>query len=310
MTADGHHGYLNLQVIAVSGGKAAVADYSVMPAGAAWRAAGGSGAAPSLSFDFATRVATPPTVATVAGAAPVAASRIPIIPTAVSAALQRLRKATDFASAPMPATANPHVTPNYYCAVVAQGIDRDKREHFMTTATESTKGAIPETIIEGTNDSSTHTLGVEYTYAGKGGWGADGTGSITDSSTNMVSETFSHPETIYNRVNYRQYFYECPLTTERRPYSFYDLLTDDGAPAPMTWLSNCTPHRAGTEWTTGSATSATVSGGVTLGPLNVSAQAGFGTSVELAFHFNRAGEICGNNSQGPAHSSLVEADGA
>jgi len=180
----------------------------------------------------------------------------------------------------------------------------------MTTATESTKGAIPETIIEGTSNSSTHTLGVEYTYAGKGGWGADGTGSITDSSTNMVSETFSHPETIYNLVNYRQYFYECPLTTERRPYSFYDLLTDDGAPAPMTWLSNCTPHRAGTEWTTGSATSATVSGGVTLGPLNVSAQAGFGTSVELAFHFNRAGEICGNNSQGPAHSSLVEADGA
>jgi hypothetical protein len=50
-------------------------------------------------------------------------------------------------------------------------------------ATESTKGAIPETIIEGTNDSSTHTLGVEYTYVGKGGWGADGTGSITDSST-------------------------------------------------------------------------------------------------------------------------------
>ena len=119
MTADGHHRYLNLQVIAVSGGKAAVADYSVMPAGAAWRAAGGSDAAPSLSFDFATRVATPPPVATVAGAAPVVASRIPIIPTAVSAALQRLRKATDFASAPMPTTANPHATPNYYCAVVA-----------------------------------------------------------------------------------------------------------------------------------------------------------------------------------------------
>ena len=64
----GRHGYLNVQVIAVSGGKTAEADYSVAPVGAAWRVEGGSDLVPSLSFNFAARLATLPAVAAAVGA--------------------------------------------------------------------------------------------------------------------------------------------------------------------------------------------------------------------------------------------------
>ena len=55
-------------------------------------------------------------------------------------------------------------------------------------------------------------------------------------------------------------------------------------------------------------TDATIGGGVNLGILSVSAQQGYGTSLQLKYRFNVAGEVCGNNSGGPLQSSLVEAD--
>lgn len=307
MTTNGRHRYVNLEVVAVSGGKAAAADYSVAPAGTAWRAEGGTDSAPALSFNFATRTATPPPVAAMTGASPAAMSRIPITPTAVTAALERLRKATHFASAAMQVSSGPHVIPPP-CLVKAEGIYYNKPEHFMTTATFG--GKIPETVTEGTDNSSTHTLGVALEAETKNGlkWSVNGTGSITDSSTHSVSVTYSGPRTIYNRVNYRQYYHNCGGYYERRPYSFYDLLTSAGT-ASMTWLfASCGPHDAGTTWISGNATSATIGGGVSLGPINVSAQSGFGTSVQLKFTYHVAGEVCGNNKEGPAHSSRVEAD--
>jgi hypothetical protein len=69
MTTNGGHGYVNLQVIAVSGGKAAEATYSVRLAGDAWRVEGGTDSVPSLSFNFRTRLATPTPVAAATGAA-------------------------------------------------------------------------------------------------------------------------------------------------------------------------------------------------------------------------------------------------
>jgi hypothetical protein len=117
------------------------------------------------------------------------------------------------------------------------------------------------------------------------------------------------PRTIYNRVNYRDYYWNCPHAhTQRQPYSFYDLLTRDGKQVSISWQFHCGTHAAGTTWTTASATSATVGGGVTLPVISVSAQAGFGHSVELDYHFDKAGEICGNSKAGPISSSLLEAD--
>jgi hypothetical protein len=87
MATSGRHGYVNLQVIAVSGGKTAEADYSVAPAGAAWRVEGGANSVPSLSFNFATRLAALPPVASAVGTTAAALSRIPITPAAPSAPL-------------------------------------------------------------------------------------------------------------------------------------------------------------------------------------------------------------------------------
>lgn len=306
MTTDGRHGYLNLQVIAVSGGKTAEADYSVAPVGAAWRVEGGSDLVPSLSFNFATRLATLPPVAASVGASAAAVSRIPITPRPPTALFERLRKATDFASAPMPPSSSTSTTPKYSCPVVPKTIYYNKREHFLTA--ETFGGKIPETVTEGTNSSSTHTLGIAYDSGDEGKWSVDGAGSITDSSTNSASVTYSVPYTVYNRVNYRDYFYACTVSTERRPYSFYDLLTSDGRQVSITWQHICGSHPAGTTWTSQNATSATIGGGVGLGPINVSAQAGFGTSVQLVYQFNKPGEVCGNAKSGPLHASLVEAD--
>jgi hypothetical protein len=298
MTTNGQYGYVNLQVIAVSGGKTAVADYSVIPAGAAWRVEGGSNSVPSLSFNFATRLATLPPVAGTIGTVP---SQISITPQPVTAAFERVRKATDFASASAPST------PGTPCGEAVVATYRDRPEHFNTT--ETIGGNIPETVIEGTNSSTTATLGVAVSYSiKKVKWGIDGSGSITDSSTHEVSVTYKVPYTIYNRVNYHEIWWNCWNILQLRPYSFWDLLTNDGKQVSITWQWHCGHHPAGADWSTGSAKAATIGGGMSIGPVSVSAQAGFGSSIELDFHFNKAGEICGNSADGPFSSSILEAD--
>jgi hypothetical protein len=158
-------------------------------------------------------------------------------------------------------------------------------------------------------DGTVGTLGVAFSApVKKVKWSVDGTGSITDSSTHSVSITYSVPHTIYNRVNYHEYWYNCPNILQLRAYSFWDLLTNDGRQVSITWQWHCGHHPAGADWSTGSAKSATIGGGMSIGPISVSAQAGFGSSVELDFHFNKAGEICGNSPDGPFSSSILEAD--
>jgi hypothetical protein len=320
MTTNGRHGYLNLQVIAVSEGMVMQFAYSVAHAGKAWRVEGGANSTPSTSFDFSKRTVTgTPVAATVApgssaaptgmamkpaagtaDASPGVASATSITPATPTPALQQLRQSTQFAT-----TAGTIPKPGFcwfYWSTEYYGI----REHFLNA--ETWGGNIPETITEGTNSSTTATLGIGYSWSGASGtWGASGTASITDSSTYGVSSTFSTSYSVYNRVNYRDLRGTCG-GVYREPYSFYDLLTADGGPVAITWQYYCGPHSAGSNWYSGSATDATVGGGVNLGVLNVSAQQGYGTSVQLKYHFNVAGQVCGNSSGGPLQSSLLEAD--
>jgi hypothetical protein len=320
MTTNGRHGYLNLQVIAVSEGMVMQFAYSVAHAGKAWRVEGGANSTPSTSFDFSARTVTgTPAAATVAPgsstaprgmamkpAAPTAdaslgvASVTSITPATPTPSLQQLRQSTQFAST---AAASPMIG---VCIAYWGTEYYNIREHFLNAETYG--GNIPETVTEGTNSSTTATLGVAYSYSGASGtWGASGTASITDSSTYGVSSTFSTTYSVYNRVNYRDLHYSCG-GVYREPYSFYDLLTADGGPVGITWQWNCGTHRAGDTWYTSSATDATIGGGVNLGILSVSAQQGYGTSIQLKYRFNVAGEVCGNNSSGPLQSSLLEAD--
>jgi len=323
MTTNGRHGYLNLQVIAVSGGMVMQFAYSVAPTGKGWRVEGGANSTPSTSFDFSKRTVTgTPVAAMVAPGSPTAptgmamkpaaspadaslsvASLTSITPATPTPSLQQLRQSTQFAST---ASASPMIGQATGCLVYWGTEYYDITEHFLNAETYG--GNIPETVTEGTNSSTTATLGVAYSYSGASGtWSAAGTSSITDSSTYGVSSTFWNTYSVYNRVNYRDLHYTCG-GIYREPYSFYDLLSADGGPVGITWQWNCSPHYAGDTWYTGSATDATIGGGVNLGILSVSAQQGFGTSVRLTYHFNVAGEVCGNSSSGPAQSSLLEAD--
>jgi hypothetical protein len=59
---------------------------------------------------------------------------------------------------------------------------------------------------------------------------------------------------------------------------------------------------------TGSTSAATFGGGVDVGPINVSAHTGYGTSENIHYHFLRHGEIAGNNPLGPINSSKIEVD--
>lgn len=192
------------------------------------------------------------------------------------------------------------------CWTIPQTIYYNKREHFVTTQTMS---GIPETVTE--SASATHTLGVAY-KSSYGSWGANGSMSMSRSGSVSVSQTKSSSYTIYNRVNYRDYDLYCGNGTYdgtyRQPYSFYDLLTNDGSTASKTWFYHCGHHSAGQTWDTGSATNTTYAGGVDLSILNLSAQSGYGRSLNLHYKFKVAGQVCGSNPLGPASSSRVEAD--
>lgn len=320
MTTNGRHGYLNLQLIAVSEGMEMQFAYSVANAGKAWRVKGGANSTPSTSFDFSTHTVTgTPAAATVAPGASTAAKGVAMKPAAATAqaslgvaavasitpatpttSLQQLRQSTQFASTAA-------VSPQIGVCIGYWGTEYyNIREHFLNAETYG--GNIPETVTEGTNSSTTATLGIGYSYSGASGtWSASGTASITDSSTYGVSSTFWTPYSVYNRVNYRDWRLSCGGVW-REPYSFYDLLTADGGPVGITWQWNCGTHRAGDTWYTANATDATVGGGVNLGVISVSAQQGYGTSIRLEYHFNVAGEVCGNSTSGPLQSSLLEAD--
>jgi hypothetical protein len=294
--------------------------YSVAHVGKAWRVQGGVNSTPWTAFDFSNRRVTgTPVAAMVAPGLSAAPARMAMKPAALTAdaslgvasvasitpstptsALQQLRQSTQFA-ATAPALPQPG-----FCWFNWSTIYYDIQEHFLNTETYG--GNIPETVTEGTNSSTTATLGIAYSTSGASGtWGASGTASITDSSTNGVSSTFSSTRSVYNRVNYRDLRGTCG-GVYREPWSFYDLLSADGGPVGITWQYNCSPHYAGDTWFTGSATDATIGGGVTLAGINVSAQQGYGTSLRLEYHFNVAGQVCGNSSGGPLQSSLLEAD--
>lgn len=214
MAANGRHGYVNLLVVAVSGGSTAEADYSVAPAGAAWRVEGGTNSVPSLSFNFATRLATLPPVAAAAGTTAAALSRIPIFPAAPSAAFEQLMKNTGFASAGPPTSPGTQATspgtqavPHCICPAcykIPETIYRDKPEHFVNLYTISTGNKIPETVTEAVDNSTTHTLGIALEgkiIKKKVTWTGSGTGSITDEVTHSDSSTWATSRMMYNLVN-------------------------------------------------------------------------------------------------------------
>lgn len=171
----------------------------------------------------------------------------------------------------------------------------------MFTKTYSVTG-IPVTVTEGTNNSTSHTLGIAVVGTG-GALSASGTQTVSWSTT--MTQPNAIDANMGNRVNYRQSTIMCG-STYWKPYSFYDLLTVYSYAGHVDYI-NCSPHAKGASWTSSNATNATFAYGVALAGISLSAQSGYGTSAQLTYNFNVAGQMCGSLVAGPASSPLVSA---
>jgi len=176
----------------------------------------------------------------------------------------------------------------------------NRKEKYLNVYSEA---GIPVTLKQGASGSTSHTMGVAVEL--NGNWSTSGT--TTESYNQSVTQNGVINSSVGNRVNYRQQFQMCFPGSKWKQYSMYDWLTDFAQVAHVNTGNNCSPKSAGSDWNTGSAKNVTYGAGVDLPAINVSAQSGYGSSQDMTFKFNVAGKICGNNSQGPIHSSQVDA---
>lgn len=180
-------------------------------------------------------------------------------------------------------------------------------EHFVNVYTDNNDTASAHVSESST---ATHTLGVGITRNGGASWSVSGSSSITRSSTTGVtSANRTRAWGYWNKVNYQDMRNTCGYTI-RKAIGFYDMISADiDGSVAMIWLTtSCGRHAKGDQWDTGGATAATFSGGVDIGPINVSAQTGFATSENVHYTFLKAGSISGNDTGGPVQSSKVEVD--
>lgn len=296
-------GYANVEMVVLAGSQQMVYDFSLAPEndasrvsrGHLWRVQGAEEALldPDFEFDFQNQR--------------VRRGRAEGKKIVVSSMSQRLSALyrTAMSSTEIDAQSKGTVTPDAggTCYIVPGAITYNVKERFVNAYTYG--GSIPAKVTVGA--TATHTMGVAFSLTGSS-WSSSGTSSITRSSSTSASQTYSYSHSVYNRVNYQNYANSCTGAQQKAPYSFYSLLTADGTDTPIAWYYYCSHHEAGTSWNTGSATSTTITAGVTLPVISLSAQSGFSASLDIGFTFNIPGEVCGNSSAGPSSSSIVQAD--
>ena len=95
---------------------------------------------------------------------------------------------------------------------------------------------------------------------------------------------------VANRVNYREQFVMCYPGSKWKQYSMYDWFTDFAQVAHVNTGNDCGAKAAGSTWDTESATSSTISNGVDIGPISLSAQSGYGASQDLQVRVQLQGE--------------------
>ena len=160
------------------------------------------------------------------------------------------------------------------------------------------------TLSQGTSDSTTHTLGIAKVST-DGTLSASGTYTKSYSTGNTVTTPGLVDHIVYNRINYRKKVNTCGLA-KWWPYSAYDFNTEQVSTYNALY-HNCANKAEGTTWSTSTARNTTYSGGMDIGAISLSAQAGYGNSVDLRFRFAEPGEICGNLPEGPLNSTRVSA---
>lgn len=184
------------------------------------------------------------------------------------------------------------------CVTWWNGWRRRRPEKFVTTHGWRYAKA---TLRQGMDQESKHTLGVAVDSGG--GWKAGGTLSRTFKTGVTVTSPGLTDHIMYNRINYRRKFNTC-APTKWVPYSVYDFNTDKKRTYNALY-HNCTRRGKGVTWSTAEARNVTYGGGMDIGPISLSAQAGYGQDVRVSFKFQRRGKICGNRKGGPVLSPRV-----
>ena len=147
--------------------------------------------------------------------------------------------------------------------------------------------------------SSSHTLGLALQGSG-GGWSQNGSMSYTETGGSRGDVSGLYDNQVDNRVDYEDNIITCVLLHEWAPAGTYALLYPTlGWPhsSHPIW-SSCAVYGSGAVMTKNQGTNSTIAGGVGFGPISLSAQAGWTTSIDEAFHFTQTSYLCGNTSAG------------
>lgn len=167
------------------------------------------------------------------------------------------------------------------------------------------------TVIE--NVGSSHTLGIAVNY-GNGGYGVSGSASIHTQTSAGGEWTTAANRTVYNSVNYRQYYRTCyhPYGSEiehmAKPLGFYDIIHTAVAIDPNTW-TGCVTKGAGTVWTKSKGTNVEFSAGVSLPFASVSSQASYSSSTEITWRPTGSVLLCGSSQDGWVSSAQAAVHG-
>jgi hypothetical protein len=192
--------------------------------------------------------------------------------------------------------------PSETCVTTAGSYSYGLTEHFATIYGWS--GAT------GTMDfdtGSNHALGIGV---GSGtSWRQSGTASIGTSSGATVGNIAD--ANVVNKVNYRDYYSSCSANTTRKPVSFYALLPSGSftRASDVNYTTGCSYYYPGGLTWKSNVSNYTYSGGVDIGPVNVSAQSGWNTATKMTYNVTSRSKICGSTSAGwlssPGASSTV-----
>ncbi|MGA3058442.1 MAG: hypothetical protein ABSE70_10490 [Candidatus Limnocylindrales bacterium] len=161
--------------------------------------------------------------------------------------------------------------------------------------------------------SSYHTLGVAY-QASDGTWSQSGETSFTETFGAGKDNIVLGSAAISNEVNYAEYLWSpgCSFQTSTwrpvgtaymgTPVSYYL-----GSQVPNWAANGCAQEPRGAKDTKTQGTNPKIALGVSFGPISLSAQAGWDSSVSEEFHYNQPSYYCGSERGGLQNSAEVQA---
>lgn len=143
-----------------------------------------------------------------------------------------------------------------------------------------------------------HQLGIGI-KSPQGTWSASGTASTSlELSATTPQTQASRWE--WNKINYRDFYNNCYIY-QRRPVSVYSLHTAFTLFTRPEY-SYCAPLSAGATYRKYTGRNTSFSTGMDIGPINVTAQAGWNSQMTIEWKAKQSTRICGNTSQGPGAS--------